>query len=160
VQLAAERSLTADTLESDLLAAYPALVRRVAIVLRDDYEAEDVAQEAFERALRARGRFSGGDAKAWLFTIGLRLAFNELRRRRRASATPIEPPPAWAAEADLDLWAALAGVEPERRAALLLNVLDGYTQEEIATMLDVQPGTVSSWISRTKEHLRSVLQEI
>jgi RNA polymerase sigma-70 factor (ECF subfamily) len=159
MQLAAAEPLPADTLEADLLAAYPGLVRRLALVLRDDMEAEDVAQSAFARAIQARGRFRGGDARAWLFTIGLRLAFNELRRRRRARADSRDAVPTWAIRSDPDLWSALAELEPQPRAALLLSVLDGYTHDEIAAMLDVRPGTVSSWLSRTKERLRVALRE-
>lgn len=148
-------------LEAELLAAYPPLVRRLAIVLRDAGEAEDVAQAAFARALEHRDGFSGGDARAWLYTIGLRLAFNELRRRRRIEpGDPGDPAePSWAMSSDPDLWGALAEVEPRQRAALLLNVLEGYTHEEIGRILEVPAGTVSSWLSRTKERLRVLLGE-
>ena len=40
---------------------------------------------------------------------------------------------------------------------LLLNVLDGYTQAEIARMLSVPEGTVASWISRGRASLRQTL---
>lgn len=39
----------------------------------------------------------------------------------------------------------------------MLAVLDGYTHAEVATMLDVREGTVSSWISRSKDRLRALL---
>jgi RNA polymerase sigma-70 factor (ECF subfamily) len=159
MDLAAVRPSTADTLEAELLGAYPGLVRRLALVLRDEVEAEDVAQSAFARALEGRERFHGGDARAWLFTIGLRLAFNEMRRRQRLPLRAVESPRTWAMQTDPDLWAALAEIEAQPRAALLLSVLDGYTHDEIAAMLDVRPGTVSSWLSRTKERLREVLRE-
>lgn len=45
------------------------------------------------------------------------------------------------------------------RAALLLNVLDGYTQAEIARMLDVPAGTVASWIASGKARLREELSD-
>lgn len=47
-------------LEAEPLAAYPALTRGLALVLRDSSEAEDVAQAAFARALEQRHQFSGG----------------------------------------------------------------------------------------------------
>lgn len=144
-------------LEAELLAAYPALTRRLALVLRDAGEAEDVAQAAFARALEQRHRFAGGDARAWFYTIGLRLAFNELRRRRRGTVGPPSDDPSWAMTSEPDLWVALGTLEPEHRAALLLSTLDGYTHEEIGRMLGVRPGTVSSWLSRTKERLRVLL---
>ena len=60
---------------------------------------------------------------------------------------------------DPDLWMALANVEPRQRAALLLSVLEGYTHAEIGRMLGVAEGTVSSWLSRTKDRLRVDLME-
>jgi RNA polymerase sigma-70 factor (ECF subfamily) len=144
-------------LETELLAAYPNLARRLTFILRDAAEAEDVAQAAFARALERRHMFSGGDARAWFYTIGLRLAFNELRRRRPAIALTPAGEPTWAITSDADLWLALGKLEPRQHAALLLSVLDGYTHEEIARMLGVRPGTVSSWLSRAKGRLRILL---
>jgi RNA polymerase sigma-70 factor (ECF subfamily) len=144
-------------LEAELLAAYPALVRRLTLVLRDGAEAQDVAQATFARALERRGDFRGGDARAWLYTIGLRLAFNELRRRRRVALGDAIPEPAWAMSSEPDLWIALGELEPRHRAALLLSTLEGYTHDEIGRILDVPAGTVSSWLSRTKDRLRQLL---
>jgi RNA polymerase sigma-70 factor (ECF subfamily) len=144
-------------IEAELLAAYPALTRRLAIVLRDVTEAEDVAQAAFTRALEHRDRFSGGDVRAWFYTIGLRLAFNELRRRRGAPSRRAADEPSWAMSSEPDLWIALAEQEPQHCAALLLSTLEGYTHSEIGRILGVPPGTVSSWLSRTKERLRIAL---
>ncbi len=145
-------------LEAELLAAYPALVRRLTLVLRDAAEGQDVAQAAFTRALEHRRDFKGGDARAWLYTIGLRLAFNELRRRRRPPLAD-GGPPTWALTSDPDLWIALGDLDPRHRAALLLSTLEGYKHEEIGRILGVPAGTVSSWLSRTKDHLRTLLGE-
>ncbi|MDQ3554442.1 MAG: RNA polymerase sigma factor, partial [Chloroflexota bacterium] len=68
------------TFEDAVLALHPALVRRLALVVGDPYEAEDLAQETLMRAFKAWPRFDGRDVRAWLYTIGLRLAFNEKRR--------------------------------------------------------------------------------
>lgn len=143
--------------EAELLAVYPSLTRRLALVLRDAAEAEDVAQAAFARALDRRHQFSGGDVRAWFYTIGLRLAFNELRRRQRTAAWILREEPTWAMSMDPDLWSALGHLEPRHRAALLLSTLEGYTHPEIGQILGVPAGTVSSWLSRTKEHLRAQL---
>ena len=149
----------ATDLETELLAAYPGLTRRLTLVLRDPIEAEDVAQAAFARAIEQKHRFAGGSARSWFYTIGLRLAFNELRRRR--STRPIVPDdePSWAMTSEPDLWLALGQLEPRQRAALLLSVLDGYSHHEIGRMLGVRTGTVSSWLSRSKTRLRDVLGE-
>lgn len=144
-------------IETELLAAYPTLARRLALVLRNASEAEDVAQAAFVRALENRNRFTGGDVRSWFYTIGLRLAFNELRRRKRTAAWNPHDEPSWATSTDPDLWIALGHLEPRQRAALLLSALEGYTHPEIGQILGVPAGTVSSWLSRTKEQLRRQL---
>lgn len=139
---------------------FPHIVARLNMVLRDRAEAEDVAQDAFARAYRARDGFDGVNARAWLHTISHRLALNELRRRRRALArlvwssgvvdTPVVDP---------DLWAALGGLRPQFRAALLLHLADGYTLEETAAILRVPVGTAASWVSRARQHMRTALKE-
>ncbi|MDQ6682786.1 MAG: RNA polymerase sigma factor [Chloroflexota bacterium] len=142
---------------------YPGLVQRLTLVLRDGEEAKDVAQETYLRAYRSWARFDGTDARAWLHTIALRLAFNALRRRRRWLAAMArrrgDASAAWVTPERIDLWKALDALEASQRAALLLNVLDGYTQAEIATMLEVPAGTVAGWIADAKHRLRRQLGE-
>lgn len=140
---------------------YSALVRRLTAVLRDPDAALDLAQETYLRAYRAWNRFDGTDGRAWLYTIGLRLAFNERKRRLRWSQLfrSSAMRPAIAQPPDLDLHEALGELRPEHRAALLLNAVDGYTQAEIAAMLGVPAGTVASWLSRAKQQLRRALTD-
>jgi RNA polymerase sigma-70 factor (ECF subfamily) len=137
---------------------YVSLVRRLVLVLGDPRDAEDVAQEAYLKAYRSWDRFDGTDVRAWLYTIALRLAFNQLRghRRRLAAIGRVEPRP-WPDPPDPDLWAALSALDPRTRSALLLNIVDGYTHAEIAWMLVVPEGTVASWISRGRAALRREL---
>lgn len=140
---------------------YPGLVQRLTLVLHDAEEAKDVAQETYLRAFQAWDRFDGSDARAWLHTIGLRLAFNQLSRRRLwdrwRRAYRHEPP--WVTLERVDLWRGLAELRPQQRAALLLNAIDGYTQAEIARMLGAPEGTVASWIATAKRRLRAALAE-
>ena len=140
---------------------YSGLVRRLTLVVGDREGALELAQEAYLRAYRAWDRFDGRDVRAWLHTIGLRLAFNERDRRRRflgilGRRTERE---AWVDAEDLELSDALRGLRREHRAVLLMNVVDGYTQGEIAHLLGVSPGTVASWVSRAKAHLREALTD-
>ena len=147
-----------DAFEAAVRPHYANLVRRLVVVMGDEGDAEHVAQDAYLRAFRSWGRFDGRDVRAWLYTIALRLAFNQLRRRRRwrAAIQRVEPR-TWADSSDPDLWAALRGLDARVRAALLLNVVDGYTQREIGTILAVPEGTVASWLSRARTTLRAEL---
>ncbi len=140
---------------------YPGLVRRLTLVLHDGEEAKDVAQETYLRAYRAWDRFDGTDVRAWLHTIALRLAFTALRRRRLWSrfVSSHRTDTSWVPPERLPLWEALSSLRPRVRAAVLLNVLDGYTQAEIARMLGVPPGTVASWIASGKARLREEMSD-
>lgn len=140
---------------------YPGLVRRLTAVVRDPDAGRDLAQETCYRAYRAWNRFDGTDARGWLHTIGLRLAFNERKRRIRwrgllGTATADD---GWVIPEDRPLHEALGQLRREHRAALLLTLVDGYTQAEAAAMLDVAPGTIASWVSRSKSQLREALTD-
>lgn len=135
------------------------LVRRLALVVGDAAEAEDLAQQALLRATERWPLPPGSDIRAWLAVVGVRLAIDERRRRRRWGMFPIrETDQEWAMTTDPDLWRAIADLDRRTRAALVLTVLDGYTQDEVAEMLSVPRGTVASWLSRGKARLRGVLE--
>ena len=84
--LAIRPAVAAVELEAALAELRPDLVRRLTLVVGDRDEAEDLAQEACLRALQQHQRFDGRNLRGWLHVIGVRLALNELRRRRRALA--------------------------------------------------------------------------
>jgi RNA polymerase sigma-70 factor (ECF subfamily) len=157
---ASDRAATDDFTDA-VAPHYPGLVRRLTLVLDDLAAAEELAQETYLRAYRAWDRFDGRDVRAWLHTIGLRLAFNERDRRRRflglfGRRAEREP---WTDAHDASLVDALRGLRPAHRAALILQVVDGYTRNEVAEMLGVPPGTVASWVSRAKAHMREALTD-
>lgn len=146
------------TFEMAVAPLWPALVRRLTLVLDDAAAAEDVAQDAYLRAFRSWDRFDGRDVRAWLYTIALRLAFNEQRRHRRwLAAVARAPRRTWDDAIDPDLRAALRRLDPRARTALLLNAVDGYTQREIAAMLGMPEGTVASLVARGRASLRADL---
>jgi RNA polymerase sigma-70 factor (ECF subfamily) len=161
VTLNAQPQTRADQFADAVGPHYAGLVRRLTIVVADSEAGRDLAQDAYLRAFQAWDRFDGQDVRAWLHTIGLRLAFNERRRRGRFTAlfgrrTEQEP---WVDAVDPVLGDALHDLRPKHRAALLLSAVDAYTQEEIAVMLGVPAGTIASWLSRTKAHLRKALTD-
>ena len=131
---------------------------------------DDLCQETFLRVFGALPRFvATGPARlsTWILTIATRLAIQELRRAPVASsATVAEPVAPERTDADLErralgqaLRRALAALDPDQRAVLLLRELDELDYEEIATILDVPVGTVRSRLSRARARLREVLAE-
>jgi RNA polymerase sigma-70 factor, ECF subfamily len=158
-QLDAQVQSRSDAFTATVAHHYPALVRRLTAVVGDREAGLDLAQETYLRAYRAWDRFEGTDARAWIYTIGLRLAINERNRRIRWARLigRRETEGTWVHPDDRGLHDALRRLRPEHRAALLLCVADGYTQAEASAILGVAPGTVASWISRLKAQLREAL---
>lgn len=138
-----------------LLAENAALAFRVARgVLRNDADAEDVAQEALLRAhqrmarLRDRARFRG-----WLVRITFRIALDRLRSIKRRALRESQ----WVlensrvaqhsgenAEFQRQFDRALEELPEKQRLVVLLAAMEGHTLEEVAAMLAVPLGTVKS----------------
>jgi RNA polymerase sigma-70 factor, ECF subfamily len=150
----------AAALEAAFRAHQPWLVRRLALVVGDAEEANDLAQQTFVRAAEHWPLPPEQDVARWLAVVGLRLALNERRRRRRWGFLAIrETDASWALDVNPDLWRALQALDARTRAAFVLTVLDGYTQDEVAAILGVPRGTVASWLSRGRDRLRLVFEE-
>jgi RNA polymerase sigma-70 factor (ECF subfamily) len=138
--------------------------RAAYLVVRDPDAAEDIAQEAFLSALRALDRFDRRRPfRPWLHRIVVNRAIDHARARtlRRevgedAVAEPAAPEAHFGIDADLS--AALADLDPEQRAAVVLRYLLDYTPGEISRMLGVPRGTVNSRLRRGLDHLADTLE--
>jgi RNA polymerase sigma-70 factor, ECF subfamily len=145
------------------LEEHPRLHRTLRAVVGDSATAEELVQEAFLRAYRHRDRYDPRwKPGVWLHAIALNLARSHLRRRKLISFLPLldlhhAPEDSIG---DPDLVAALGELPTGDRAALVLNVLHGYTYEEIGRILDVPAGTVGSRINRARRRLQRRLEPI
>jgi RNA polymerase sigma-70 factor, ECF subfamily len=138
----------------------PWLLRRLALVVGDAAEAEDLTQQALLRAVERWPLPEGYDIARWLAVVGMRLAIDERRRQRRWGFVPIrDTDQSWAMATDPDLWRALDDLDRRTRAALAMTVLDGYTQDEVTEILGVPRGTVASWLARGKARIRVALED-
>jgi RNA polymerase sigma-70 factor (ECF subfamily) len=130
----------------------------------DPAEAEDLAQEAWCR-LAERERWARVQEKGLLFTTVRNLFIDRYRKARLAvfsslDSVPEVPDPARPgdlAAIRMDLEGALARLRPEEREAVFLQVVEGYTAAEIATLTGRARGTVLSLIHRAKGKLRRTL---
>lgn len=135
-------------------------------VLRQEADAEDVAQEAFLRMLRTGpGPAVPRDLRLWLARVALNLARDRLRsdsrRHRReerfgragTGEAVMDQQPAGSAEAS-DLGRAVQELPEELRVPLILHYAEGLKHREIAALLGRPIGTVSQRIARAKERLR------
>jgi RNA polymerase sigma-70 factor (ECF subfamily) len=154
-------------------ALYDAHVDRVfRLVYRmagDLHRAQDYTQEAFVRAFRRLADFRGDSAlSTWLCAIAVSVTLNGLRslRRAREREVGLDEAPALGAhpvEADPDLRARLASAIdrlPEGyRTVFVMHDVEGYTHQEIAQTLGVQPGTSKAQLFRARARLRLALAD-
>jgi RNA polymerase sigma-70 factor, ECF subfamily len=137
--------------------------RAAFLIVQDAAAAEDIAQEAMLAAVRALDRFDRRRPfRPWLHRIVVNRSLDWVRARRRRAEVSAElgddaaPGPGGPAVSG-DLAAALAALDPEERALVVLRHLLGYRSTELARMLDVPPATVRTRLARALTRLRVML---
>jgi RNA polymerase sigma-70 factor, ECF subfamily len=143
------------------------LFRWLCHLAHNKHTAEDVAQEAFLKALANLSSFrAGGNFQAWLFRIAHNAYANHVRanRRRRLSV-----PEDWMSTAEgpaeqamnkesLQILARAVGRLPsEFRAALLLRVEENMTFRAIGEVLEVTEETARWRVFKARQKLMDVL---
>jgi RNA polymerase sigma-70 factor, ECF subfamily len=154
-------------------AAFSALVKEhgravFGVVLRrigDRATAEDLAQETFLRAWRARGEVRSESVRGWLCAIAANVARDHLRARRRrpiefearfTDIPSVADDPASSAEAAetfARLRTGLQRLPANHREMFLLRERDGLSYKEIAQIMSVPIGSVMSGLARARESL-------
>jgi RNA polymerase sigma-70 factor (ECF subfamily) len=147
---------------------------------RNPTEAEDLVQDAFVKAMRARETFHAGtNLKAWLFRILTNTFINKYRRgglERSVLDGPDADPLAdgWVSASTMrqlrdpetqalmplvegEIRRALEALPPEFRLAVVLSDVEEFTYEEIAQIMGCPIGTVMSRLHRGRKLLQSAL---
>lgn len=143
-------------------------LRRYALFLtREPSHAEDLVQDCVARAIDRETQYRYDvDLRSWLFTILRNLFLNEMRRRQRAPFVdrdgdePLSDHIQGAQEATVELRElcdALARLSHDHAEILVLIVVEGYTYDEAARILDVPVGTVRSRLARARVGLQREL---
>ena len=135
--------------------------------LGDASAAEEVVQETFIRAWRARDRFDPtlGTLRAWLFAIARRLVIDHARARALRQADPL--PDDIALEDGVERamlgWQveeAISRLRPEHRKVLIETYYRARPGREVAAELGIPEGTVRSRLFYALQSLRLVLEEM
>lgn len=147
------------------------------VLTRNRAEAEDLVQETYLRAARAFGRLvPDSNLKSWLFAIMRNIRLNQVRHEKSGPQfveIDAEEESRWQW---LDHTAAadphtvfLQKVEREQvrlaierlpehyREVIVLRDLEGFSYQQIASILECPAGTVMSRLGRAREHLRALL---
>lgn len=155
------------TLAERHLPATLAIARRM---LRDDAEAEDVAQDALLRLWRNAAALdvAGGGAKPWLRRVVSNLCIDRIRSARHVDVVEEVPEQPQAAD-QLDALenremarrvdAALKALPDRQRLALVMFHYEGLSQIEVGKVLGVSDEAVESLLSRARRALKVALQD-
>jgi RNA polymerase sigma-70 factor (ECF subfamily) len=144
-----------------------AIARRM---LRDDAEAEDVAQESLLRLWRnaASLELGEGGVRPWLRRVVSNLSIDRVRAKRNTTvmdAVPEESEPAGQirqmAERELGLRvdAALKALPERQRLALTLFHYEGMSQIEVGEAMGISDEAVESLLARARRTLKAALKD-
>lgn len=139
-------------------------------MLRDDAEAEDVAQETMLRLWRNAGglQLGPGGVRPWLRRVASNLCIDRVRSGRNLQVTDTLPETGEAAGqfrqlAERDLAkrvdAALKALPERQRLALTLFHFEGMSQVEVGEVLGISDEAVESLLARARRSLKATLRD-
>lgn len=137
-------------------------------------EVDDVVQDVFIKFYETLDQFRGEAAvSTYLKRIAINRSLDALRRRKRSRArfwsrddeTTTLPEPSDEAtndayvhrERERMVHEAIQALPPTHRAVVVLRLIEGYSTEETAQMLNIAYGTVLSRLSRAHDKLKTLL---
>jgi RNA polymerase sigma-70 factor (ECF subfamily) len=141
---------------------------------KNDFDAEDIVQEAYLRAFKYFDSFGGNNARAWLLSIVRRTCYDWLRKNRMLVTTSLadDAEPEQTGEAAINFADQQAAANPETallqrrdvellnrlieelppdyRAVLILREMEDLSYREIAQIVAIPIGTVMSRLARAR----------
>ena len=145
------------------------------VLTRNAFDAEDLVQETYVRAIEAMGRLrKGSNVKAWLYTILRNIRLNQVRQRRNGPKLVEIDADENAADLVIDstrdphalyvnrvereqVQEAIQQLSEEFREIIVLREFAELSYHEIATLLDCPLGTVMSRLARARSKLGTLL---
>jgi len=158
-----------DTVRRGIVALLPRLRRFALSLTGNASDADDLVQDAVERALRNLHRWQEGTRlDSWMFRLTQNLWIDTVRARGVRKAQPLETTEASHAAVDgarevearlifADTNAALTKLPDEQRAAVALVLVEGMSYRDAADVLGVPIGTLTSRLYRARVALAAAL---
>lgn len=154
-------------------------------ITRNEADAQDCVQEAFLKALKNIDQFKGhASLGSWLHRIVTNVALMRLRSQvrkredsldeitpkfdslgRRVSSGPLTPGPAverllQAGQTQTVVRQAIDQLPESYRAVLIARDIEGFDTNEVAEILDLQPGAVKTRLHRARSALKLLLEPL
>jgi len=154
-----------------LLARHLSTIHRYVVRLTHSHaDADELAQETFLRVWSKAGTYRPGTVRftTWLHRIAHNLCMDQLRRTQ---PEPLEDPDehpseqsgperlAEARETAVRLERALAALPAAQRAALLLTEVQGFSNKQVADIMNLGVRAAESLLARARRTLREQVRE-
>ncbi len=146
---------------------YKAMYNSAYRILKDEFEAEDLMQEAFLSAFSKLHTFKGEVTfGAWLKRIVINKSLTQLKKNTRYDVVKMDVIPNYEIEEEtidysgLNVKQVLKTIESLKenyRVILTLNLIEGYDYEEISEILNYTNENVRTTVSRAKKKLKQAL---
>jgi RNA polymerase sigma-70 factor (ECF subfamily) len=130
----------------------------------DSMEAEDMLQEAFIRVFNYIDQFKfEGSFEGWIRRVVVNTALKQLQKKKLSfteirdnnQQAPRLEPYVYSNLGEDELLKLISRLPDGYRTIFNLNVIEGYSHEEIAKMLDIQPSTSRSQLVKARKMLQN-----
>ena len=164
------------TFNEEAMAHIDALFGYAVTLTRSKTDAEDLVQETYVRAARAASQLTAdSNVKSWLFVVMRNAWLNQLRHHNNGplfvqledeatisadsrSEENANPQVIYLKKVDRELVRqAIESLPDQYREIVVLRDIEGFSYQEIATVLQCPAGTVMSRLARAREKLRRLL---
>jgi len=137
----------------------------------DRSDADDITQETFIKAYKGLSRFRGDSSVyTWLHRIAMNLCIDRVRKLKKRREVPlseiipshVEEPFREAERSELRriIEVALSGIPEKQRVILIMYEIQGFSYEEIASILGCPIGTVRSRLHKARNGLRERISKL
>lgn len=160
---------TLETIRRDVVALLPRLRRFALSLTGNGADADDLVQDAVERALRNLHRWEEGTRlDSWMFRLTQNLWIDAVRARKVRAADPLDDTVTESVGVDgvrdanarlafAATSAAMAKLPEEQRVAVALVCVEGMSYRDAAETLGVPIGTLTSRLFRARSALAEAL---
>lgn len=156
-----QSNTNAENMETFISSHYDKIYKYCYSMLRNVEDAEDAVQEVFFKAIKSGSLTSIENPNAWLYKIAYFHCINKLKRKKLLSFVPFIESENTAIvienTQDEQLQHILNQLKPEERALIVFRIIEHYSFDEIAAIIDKPAPTIRKRYERLKEKIKKML---
>jgi RNA polymerase sigma-70 factor, ECF subfamily len=155
-----------------MISYYKEIFLYVKKMVSDKSSANDITQETFTRVIRANKNTEIENERAFLYKVAKNLIIEQSRKNIKTIEVSYEEEQHYLKDAydsqksfeqhkqNLLLKQAIKKLPKQRRQVFILYIIDGYSREEIASILNISANSINLHISRASSQLKKIIKEL